>query len=171
MARHAVVRKTVRKVARKVARRKAPRHVRVGRALTRAVYSATMIPTVESLVAAMANPDSGIRFVLGIKRLNPKHKGVSEVQSVIFDRLKWTKDAAHQWLKDHGFLTPKVDEGATFWRSRQHEPRGYKEFRTVVPGGRQANPRVPLVSHQVLNEHIRMPGAPQLIVERGFAAR
>ena len=138
MAHHAVVRKTVRKVARKAARRKAPRHVRVGRALTRAVYSATMIPAVESVVDAMANPESGIKFVLGIAKRAGKR--VSEVQSVIFDKLKWTTDAAHQWLKDHGFATPAADKAATFLRFRQQSPRKYKEFRTVVPGGRR-NPR------------------------------
>jgi hypothetical protein len=91
----------------------------------------------EALVGAMANPDSGIRFVLGIVKRAGKR--ASEVQSVIFDRVKWTTDAAKVWLRDHGFATPKVDEGATFWRFRQQDPKHYKEFRTVVPGT-QRNP-------------------------------
>jgi hypothetical protein len=127
---------------------------------------AAPFPDAEALVASMANPESGIRFVLGIARKAGKR--ASEVQSVIFDKLKWTADTAKVWLRDHGFTIPKVDEGATFWRFRQQDPKRYKEFRTVVPGTRQ-NPRGPLLSHQVLNEHIRMPGIPQLIVERGFA--
>ena len=121
-----------RKVTPKVTRKKAPRPVRVGRALARAAYSATMIPAVESVVDAMANPESGIKFVLGIAKQAGKR--VSEVQSVIFDKLKWTTGAAHQWLKDHGFATPAADKAATFLRFRQQSPRKYKEFRTVVPG-------------------------------------
>ena len=221
MARHTTRRKTVHKVARRA--RPKPRMgtlAKVGAAL------AAPFPDAELLVASMANPDSGIRFVLGIARRAGKR--ASEVQSVIFDKLKWTAAAAQGWLRDHGFTTPKVDEGATFWRFRQQDPKRFKEFRTVVPGTQrnpgghvpgweraiqvmtpkqaeralvrteeylsrpdlspaqrtlqeenaaalrrrvygEENPRGPLLSHQVLNEHIRMPGVPQLIVERGFA--
>ncbi|MCJ7501836.1 MAG: hypothetical protein MUP80_02080 [Acidobacteriia bacterium] len=98
-------------------------------------FLALPIPDVELLVASMANPDSGIRFVLGIKKLaKGARKGISEVQSVIFDKLKWTADAASQWLKDHNFTSGGKDEGATFWRFRQKEPKGYKSFKTIIPG-------------------------------------
>jgi hypothetical protein len=95
---------------------------------------AAPFPDAEALVASMANPESGIRFVLGIAKRAGKR--ASEVQSVIFDKLKWTAGTAKVWLRDHGFNIPKVDEGATFWRFRQRQPGKYKEFRTVVPGTR-----------------------------------
>ena len=93
---------------------------------------AAPIPDVELLLAAMANPDSGIKFVLGIARKAGRR--ISEVQSVIFDKLKWTADAAKGWLRDHGFTETAKDEGATFWRFRQQSPGKYREFRTIVPG-------------------------------------
>jgi hypothetical protein len=93
---------------------------------------AAPIPDVELLIGAMANPASGIKFVLGIARKAGKR--ISEVQSVIFDKLKWTSDAAKQWLQEHGFTGSGKDEGATFWRFRQQSLGKYKEFRTIVPG-------------------------------------
>ena len=95
---------------------------------------AAPIPDVELLIGAMANPDSGIKFVLGI--VKQAGKRVSEVQSVLFDKLKWTADAATRWLNEHGFGGRK-EEGATFWRFRQADPKKYREFRTIVPGTRR----------------------------------
>lgn len=127
---------TKRRAVHKVARRAKPKS-RMGTLAKVGAYLASPIPDVELLIGSMANPDSGIRFVLGITRRAGKR--VSEAQSVIFDKLKWTADAAKEWLRDHGFAAPKVDEGATFWRFRQQDPKRYKEFRTVVPGT-HANP-------------------------------
>lgn len=121
---------------RKSAHRARPKSMlkRVGKA---AGFLALPIPDVELAVAAMANPDSGIRFVLGI--VKKAGKRASEVQSVIFDKLKWTAAAAKQWLRDHNFTGTGKDEGATYWRFRQKPPSRYREFRTIVPGAR--NPR------------------------------
>lgn len=99
---------------------------------------AAPIPDIELLLAAMANPDSGIRFVLGI--LRKAGQRLSEVQSVLFDKLKWKLQDAKAWLRDHGFDPAKLDEGATFWRFRQKGPGRYKEYATIVPGA--SNPSV-----------------------------
>jgi hypothetical protein len=104
---------------------------------TRPVKISPHVRDAETLISVMANPESGIKFVLGIaKRAGQR---ISEVQSVLFDRLKWTADSAKDWLHEHGFITSGKDEGATFWRFRQNDPKRYKEFRTVVPGTR-SNP-------------------------------
>jgi hypothetical protein len=89
-------------------------------------------------VSQLANPDEGIKFVLGIARKAGRR--VSEVQSVIFDKVKWGIGEAQKWLRDHGFVSGKVDKGATYWRFRQKSPR-YKEYATVVPGRRNPRPQ------------------------------
>ncbi len=118
---------------------------------------AAPLPDVELLIGAMANPDSGIKFVLGIAKKAGQR--VSEVQSVIFDKLKWTADAAKQWLQDHGFSASGKDEGATFWRFRQQAPGKYREFRTIVPG-RRRNP-TPGESIESYQEHLETTTDPE----------
>jgi hypothetical protein len=134
MAHHATKRRAIHKVA-----HRAKPKSRMGTLAKVGAALAAPFPDAELLVASMANPNSGIRFVLGIAKRAGKR--ASEVQSVIFDKLKWTAAAAQGWLRDHGFISPKVDEGATFWRFRQQDPRRYREFRTVVPGT-QRNPQL-----------------------------
>ena len=111
-------------------KRKAP--TSIGSRVARVAYVASPFGQVESLIGAMANPESGIKFVLGIAKKAGQR--ISEVQSVLFDRVKWTADSAKDWLHEHGFTSSGKDEGATFWRFRQNDPKRYKEFRTVVPG-------------------------------------
>jgi hypothetical protein len=126
-----MIRHATRKVAHKVKHHHKPGLGTVGKA---AAFLAGPFPDAELLVASMANPGSGIKFIIGItKRAGNR---VSEVQSVIFDKLKWTADAAKQWLKDHNFAGSGKDEGDTFYRFRQQSPKRYKEFRTIVPGVR-----------------------------------
>ena len=127
MARRPAIRKT-HKAVHRAAKRRPSTLAKVGALL------AAPIPDVELLIGAMANPDSGIKFVLGI--VKQAGKRVSEVQSVLFDKLKWTADAATRWLNEHGFGGRK-EEGATFWRFRQADPKKYREFRTIVPGTRR----------------------------------
>lgn len=112
-----------------------PAHRRMGTLAKVGAFLAAPFPDAELAVAALANPNSGIKFVLGIKKKAGKR--ISETQSVIFDKLKWTADTAKQWLHEHGFTGTGKDEGATFWRFRQQSPGKYKEFRTVVPGARR----------------------------------
>ncbi len=128
-----VRRSTARKPIHRKPMHRKPKH-RMGTLAKVGAALAAPFPDVELALASMANPDSGIKFVLGIAKKAGKR--ASEVQSVIFDKLKWTADTAKGWLKDHGFTPSGKDEGATFWRFRQQSPRKYKEFRTIVPGTR-----------------------------------
>jgi len=56
-----------------------------------------------------------------------------EIQSIIFDKDKFTKEEAKKWLKDHDYTSGKVDEpedGNTL-RFRQRDPEDYDKFRTI----------------------------------------
>ena len=84
--------------------------------------------------------DQGIRFVLGI--LGRGADRVSETQSILFDKAKWTITQAKKWLRDNGFSTPAVDKGGTrarYYRFRQQDPDQYSSMRTITPG-RHHNP-------------------------------
>lgn len=53
----------------------------------------------------------------------------SEVQSLLFDKKKFTAAEAKKWAIDHGYTAAKVDTGDKYHRIRQHDPKGYKRFR------------------------------------------
>jgi hypothetical protein len=72
----------------------------------------------------------GIQFVIGF----PQDGGGSEVQSVLFDKDKWTVEDAKQWLKDHDFKGLEVDQTENTLRFRQHDPGQYERMRTITPG-------------------------------------
>lgn len=55
---------------------------------------------------------------------------MSQVQSVVFDRLKWNIPKAVKWLKDHGFRAYKVDIKPSTLRFRQMDPSQFKKYRT-----------------------------------------
>ena len=56
-----------------------------------------------------------------------------EVQSVIFNKSKWTIKKAEDWLKKHNYKTSfyskGVDETANYYRYRQQAPSKYKKYR------------------------------------------
>lgn len=57
----------------------------------------------------------------------------SEVQSILFDKHKFTTSEARKWMKKHGFKPIKrVDETKAFYRYRQTDPDKYKYFRMKV---------------------------------------
>ena len=65
-----------------------------------------------------------------------------EVQSVIFNKSKWTIRKAEGWLKKHNYKTSfygkDVDETANYYRYRQQAPSKYKKYRmkpigTILP--------------------------------------
>lgn len=70
---------------------------------------------------------TGVKFVLGIA------KGVSETQSVLFDKALWTVEQARQWLAEHGLKSQKVDKKGKFLRFRQRPPK-YKQYATIEAG-------------------------------------
>lgn len=55
--------------------------------------------------------------------------GGSIVQSISFDRDRWTEDEARAWALRHGFVAPYVDETANRLRIRQVDPAAC-EYRT-----------------------------------------
>jgi len=62
-----------------------------------------------------------------------------KIQSVIFDKKKYSIDDAKKWLKSKGYLSPKVDETETQLRFRQKDPDvleslGFTSYRTKPLG-------------------------------------
>src|SRR5262249_29848185 len=84
------------------------------------------------------NPAQGVKFVLGISGSGRNRK--SEVQSVLFDKHLFTLVQAREWLRDHEFKVPAVDEQKGFYRFRQREPGRYKEFSTIEAGAHNPAP-------------------------------
>jgi hypothetical protein len=83
--------------------------------------------------------DSGIKFVYGI--LGKGASRVSEVQSVLLEKARYTVAQAKKWLEDHGFKYGSVDEGgskAGYLRFRQQDPGKYHSMRTGEAG--KSNP-------------------------------
>jgi len=54
----------------------------------------------------------------------------STVQSIIFDRRKYTVEKAKNWLKKHGYKYGDVDKKTNHIRFRQVPPGTFKYFRT-----------------------------------------
>ena len=51
-----------------------------------------------------------------------KAKNEEHVQSVLFDKDKWTKDGARDWLKEHKYYSDGLDETESLYRFRQYDP-------------------------------------------------
>lgn len=79
------------------------------------------------------NPAGGIKFVLGV---TGRTRRKSEVQSVLFDRRRWSVSQALDWLRKHGFRTPAADTSDGYLRFQQRSPDRYREFATIEPGRR-----------------------------------
>ncbi len=60
---------------------------------------------------------------------------MSKVQSVLFDKTKWTSPRARRWLKKND-LNPikRADITENKLRYRIRDPRKFKEFRTISVG-------------------------------------
>jgi hypothetical protein len=52
-----------------------------------------------------------------------------KIQSILFDKSKWSLKKAKDWLVEHNYKTD-VDEKPHFYRFRQYEPQNFKRFRT-----------------------------------------
>jgi len=66
---------------------------------------------------------------------NPPPRGGVKVQSLLFDKKRFTKAQAKAWAKDHGFRAGAVDEpeGGKYLRIRQLDPEGFIRFRVGRP--------------------------------------
>jgi hypothetical protein len=60
----------------------------------------------------------------------------TEVQSILFEKSKWTKRDAVAWLKRHERKTPKPDSSGEYYRFRQVSPANFNRetFRTIPFG-------------------------------------
>jgi hypothetical protein len=56
------------------------------------------------------------------------------IQSVLFDREKWSLPEAKAWLQKHKLKTD-VDAKPNHFRFRQMEPRKGSKYRTIEHGG------------------------------------
>ena len=57
----------------------------------------------------------------------------TEIQTLIFDKARFTRQEAIEWAREHDFRTDKVDETSSSYRLRQKEPSEFLEgsFRTI----------------------------------------
>lgn len=63
-------------------------------------------------------------------------KGSTDVQTLLFDKGKWSVTTASKWLRDHGYKVSKAESSGEYLRFRQHPPFQYKKgtFRTITFG-------------------------------------
>ena len=60
-------------------------------------------------------------------------KMTSEVQSLLFDRRKWTPEKVKKWIKEHPqYHMRKMDITDRFIRVRQKSPKEFPMFRTIT---------------------------------------
>ncbi len=63
----------------------------------------------------------------------PKWAG-SEVQSLLFDRARWTPSTAKTWARGHGYKSGKVHVTDNYVRLRQFAPVARTQKRTISFG-------------------------------------
>jgi hypothetical protein len=98
----------------------------------------------------------------------------TEVQSVLFDKAKWTPSAAKKWLASHKYDTPAVDTTADYHRYRQSPPFNFEKgtFRTITLGAASrgikaviAVPKVPAHNPKRKKTPRKSPWVPTLLVD------
>ncbi len=74
------------------------------------------------------NWPAGVKAVYGFPRGTRREagRGASEIQSLLFEKSKWTPSKAKDWLAARGFLYGKMDPGG--------ERADYYHFRQTPPG-------------------------------------
>jgi hypothetical protein len=55
------------------------------------------------------------------------------IQTVIFPKKHWNKQAAIRWLLDKGFLFTSIDTTTNFYRFRQSPPTNKKYYTVTLP--------------------------------------
>ncbi len=56
------------------------------------------------------------------------------IQSIIFDKNLWSVKKAKEWLRNHDYIYPKIDETSDFYRFRQKVPDKNHRYRTINIG-------------------------------------
>jgi hypothetical protein len=67
-------------------------------------------------------------------RRNPGRWKGTEVQSLLFERPKWTPATAKEWARDHAYHSGKVDVTDNYVRLRQFAPVRGTQKRTITFG-------------------------------------
>ncbi len=76
----------------------------------------------------------GVKAIYGFPRGTRREagRGASEIQSLLFEKSKWTPSKAKDWLAARGFLYGKMDHGgerADYYHFRQTSPSGFARMR------------------------------------------
>lgn len=78
-------------------------------------------------------------FLAYAEKKNPTRTAPQQsttVQTLLFDKNRWTSEKAKEWAKGHGFKYGKVDtKGPTVLRLRQIPPDKFREFAGTIPFG------------------------------------
>jgi hypothetical protein len=82
--------------------------------------------------AKPSKPAGAIRFLLGIRGRGKARS--SEVQSVLFPKLRWTAERARAWLREHKMKTPAAEAEGNYLRFRQLDPGLFHSFASMSPG-------------------------------------
>lgn len=80
----------------------------------------------------MLNPDEILTSLQLVIAASPSQG--TEIQTLIFDKKKFTQKEAEEWLKKHNFKYGKVDEKDESFRFRQKDPESFDQssFRTIT---------------------------------------
>ncbi len=76
----------------------------------------------------------GVKAIYGFPRGTRREagRGASEIQSLLFEKSKWTPSKAKDWLAVHSFRYGKMDPGgerADYYHFRQTSPGGFARMR------------------------------------------
>ncbi len=98
------------------------------------------------------NWPAGVKAVYGFPRGTRREagRGASEIQSLLFEKSKWTPSKAKDWLAARGFLYGKMDPGgerADYYHFRQTSPGGFARMRVST------NPERTLYRETVIKRH------------------
>jgi len=66
--------------------------------------------------------------------MSEKRRPGASIQSLVFDRARFSARTARTWAAAHGFRTPATDPKPRTLRLRQESPGGYQKgsFRTIT---------------------------------------
>jgi len=56
------------------------------------------------------------------------------VQSLLFDKTRWTAKEAKAWIEKHNYVHPKTHTTDKYIRFRQYAPRKNERYKTVMFG-------------------------------------
>lgn len=96
---------------------------------------ATLSPALVKVANAATDLGGKMNEIIKGTGIKKKHAMSHIVQSVTFDSKQWTTPTARKWLKENGYISPKVDRKVNRLRFRQKDPQelrdqGYTSYTT-----------------------------------------